>query len=55
MILIAWIIALVLYLVLRKSHVLTFDMVLYKHKSQWWVLTGECESPIDRHLDINSA
>jgi hypothetical protein len=32
---------LVLWLALRKSYPLTFTVVAYKHRSQWWLLSGE--------------
>jgi hypothetical protein len=46
-VLIALLLTLILYLVLRKYHTLEFDVVVYRHKSQWWVLTGEYDLPLD--------
>jgi hypothetical protein len=46
--LISPLILLIQYLVLRKTHSLTFDMAVGKHKSQWWVVTGQIGSPFDR-------
>ncbi|HLG41893.1 MAG TPA: hypothetical protein VI643_00915 [Planctomycetota bacterium] len=40
----------ILYFVLRKKWETDFDCVVYKHRSQWWVLTGEIDSPLDRHV-----
>jgi hypothetical protein len=41
-------IVVIVYLCVRKTHLYTFDLLLVKHKSQWWVLTGEPNSMIDR-------
>lgn len=50
LILVALLLAVLVYLIVRRTIHLDFDMVVYKHRSQWWILTGEAGSPIDREL-----
>lgn len=44
------VVILVLYYLLRKTWTAEFDCVVYKHRSQWWLLTGQIDSPLDRHV-----
>jgi hypothetical protein len=39
---------LILWLALRKTYVLTCNVVVYKHKSQWWLLSGELPPALPR-------
>lgn len=41
---------LLLYLLTRKPVKRTFDVVVVKHRSQWWLVSGEFESPLDAQL-----
>ncbi len=48
------VILIVLYFALRKRWEADFDVVAIKHRSQWWLLTGELDSPLDRHVFLAS-
>lgn len=44
--------ALILQLVMQKKYTATFDVTVHQYRSQWWVVTGEFNSPVDSEIDI---
>ena len=41
----------IVYFCVRKSAILDFDLLMVRHRSQWWVLTGALNSPTDRNYE----
>ena len=41
---------LILYMLTRKPVKRTFHVVVIKHRSQWWLVSGEYDSPLDAQL-----
>jgi hypothetical protein len=45
---------LIVYAVTRRTREITFPVAVVKNHSQWWLVTGEAFSPIDRALRLPS-
>jgi hypothetical protein len=46
-------VAVIIYMLIRKTHPMQMDVTLVKYRSQWWVLTGQVDSPFDR-IDLTA-
>jgi hypothetical protein len=48
------IVPIALYYALKKDTTVSFTAIVAKHRSRWWVLTGEVLSPLDRAIAVTS-